>query len=438
LRYDEDYSYLRDPTKRVDALDSIKYIPLCGRDNWYLTLGGEIRERYESVRNELFGFVPANPEGFNRALLQRYHLLADLHLGDNFRVFTQIESDLESGRVAGPRPDIDENTFALHQGFFDWRLPWGDANSTTLRLGRQEMSYGSGRLIDNRAAPNNMLSFDEVRLLNRLGDWSVDAFWSRPVLNRKGALDDGPDPNRALWGVYSVHPVPSLDGVTVDLYYLGYENKIAAYHQGVGNEQRNTLGMRVQGRPKSGWEYNDEVMWQFGTFAGGNLQAWSVATATRYNFSDLPWRPRFGVRADISSGDNNPLSPTLNTFNALFPSGVYYNLANPVGPSNIIDVHPVLDLYFSEKLTLTMEWDFFWRESLNDGVYTLGGQPIPQLHPSSARYVGDSPAVTVVYNPTRHVTLLASYVHFFPGQFITQTTPGHSIDYFTTWLTYKF
>src|SRR5207237_5136336 len=34
LRYEEDYSYLKDPSRRTDFWDPIKYIPLWGRPDW--------------------------------------------------------------------------------------------------------------------------------------------------------------------------------------------------------------------------------------------------------------------------------------------------------------------------------------------------------------------------------------------------------------------
>ncbi|MGL3109130.1 hypothetical protein [Bradyrhizobium sp. BR 1432] len=52
LRYDEDYSYLRDPAKRTGAWwEPYKYIPLDFRDDAYLTLGLELRFREEAYRN---------------------------------------------------------------------------------------------------------------------------------------------------------------------------------------------------------------------------------------------------------------------------------------------------------------------------------------------------------------------------------------------------
>src|ERR1041385_3356141 len=101
LRYDEDYTYLRDPARRADCLDAIKFTPLNPNGDSYLTLGGEIRERYEYYHNGLWGRGPQDENGY---LLQRYMIHADAHFGDYFRVFTQFKSGLEDGRSGGPRP----------------------------------------------------------------------------------------------------------------------------------------------------------------------------------------------------------------------------------------------------------------------------------------------------------------------------------------------
>jgi hypothetical protein len=376
LRYEEDYTYLfTKPGLRTDFWDPIKFIPSWWLDPGYLSLGGELRERYEFIHNPDAGLPPANAQGNNADLLQRYLLHADLHLGPWLRFFGQIVTGLEDGRIGGPRPDIDRDAFGVHQAFADFVLLLaGEKDTLTARLGRQEFEYGSGRLIDVRDGVNLRLSFDAARLLLRVRDWEVDGWWSKPVLNRPGAFDDIPDPARSFWGVYAVHPLPLLPKGNVDLYYLGFENKDAVYVQGAGYELRHTVGTRLWGRPLP-WEYNLEYDWQFGTFGPGNIAAWSAAHAVRYNFSD-PLKPRLGLRFDITSGDNNPASPNLQTFNPLFPSGIYFNLLNPVGPLNMIDLHPTLDLYAGEKLTVSFDWDFFWRESLGDGVYRISGAPL--------------------------------------------------------------
>jgi hypothetical protein len=438
LRYDEDYSYLRDPANRADLWDAIKYIPIGCCEDSYLSLGGEARERFETYHNEDFGAAPANSQGNNSYLLQRYLLHGDLHVNSNARFFGQLMAGLEDGRIGGPHPDVDRDAFDMHQTFVDLALPLASVgDSMIFRIGRQEMTYGSGRLVDVREGPNLRRSFDSARFLARYGEGTIDGWWSKPVRNRLGVFDDDPNPNKSFWGLYGVHPFSLLPEGTIDFYYLGLENKEAIYNQGTGYELRHSVGTRLWGRPMP-WEYNVEYVWQFGTFGAGNINAWTAAQALRYNFTELPLKPRFGVRADVASGDNNTSSANLQTFNPLFPSGIYFNLANPVGPSNMIDLHPVLDLHFGEKVTLTADWDFFWRESLNDGVYRLSGVPLRPAGGSRARYVGDSPALILVWNATKHLSFTSSYVHFSPGQFLRDNPPSKPLDFFTTWVSYKF
>jgi hypothetical protein len=161
LRYDENYSYLRHPQRSADYLDAIKFISSNTNGDWYLTLGGEIRERYEYYHDNLWGRGPQDDNGY---LLQRYMVHADAHFGDYFRIFAQFKSGLEDGRIGGPRP-TDRDDFDLNQAFFDARVPFAELDSLTFRAGRQELAYGSSRLISAREAPNVRLSYDGVKVI---------------------------------------------------------------------------------------------------------------------------------------------------------------------------------------------------------------------------------------------------------------------------------
>src|SRR5215472_1186695 len=69
LREDEDWSFLADPAKRQDFWDPLKYIRLReGRDDWFLTIGGEAREVWEQIGNDNWGQQPF----WNGYLNQRY------------------------------------------------------------------------------------------------------------------------------------------------------------------------------------------------------------------------------------------------------------------------------------------------------------------------------------------------------------------------------
>ncbi len=169
IRDQENWAWLRD-APAADFWDPIKYIRLVpGRDDLYLTLGGEAREWVEGYENELWGQT-GHPT--NVYLLQRYMLHADEHLTRYFRFFAQLKTGLESFRLGGPRP-IDEDQFDLNAFFGDVAFVPGatldEPGRLVLRVGRQEMSYGSGRFIDVREAPNVRFAYDGVRLLTRPG-----------------------------------------------------------------------------------------------------------------------------------------------------------------------------------------------------------------------------------------------------------------------------
>jgi hypothetical protein len=88
---DEDWSFLRDPALRQDYWDPIKYIRLRDhRDDWYLSMGGEVRQGWERIGNENWGEQPYQ----NAFFLQRYMVHFDAHYGKHFRSFIQLKSGI--------------------------------------------------------------------------------------------------------------------------------------------------------------------------------------------------------------------------------------------------------------------------------------------------------------------------------------------------------
>jgi len=196
FRYDEDWSLLADPSQRSDWLDPIKYVPL-GRPGWFVTLGGEIRERFELLDEPGFGIGPQDDTGY---LLQRYILSSDFHLGSRIRFFAKLQSALENGRTGGPRPT---DRLDVAQAFLDWRITARENHDFTLRVGRQELGFGSGRLISPAEGLNVRRGLDGIRLTARFGKITWNATALRLVETSPGIFDDVPDrPANILWHGY--------------------------------------------------------------------------------------------------------------------------------------------------------------------------------------------------------------------------------------------
>ena len=431
-RADENYSYLRNPAKRSDFWDPVKYVPLNEAGSWYLSLGGEARERFEYFNHPNWGEGPPG-SGY---LLQRYFLHGDLQMGEHVRFFAQLQSSLENGRTGGPRP-ADRDELDAHQVFLDLKFDLGGIDTVILRSGRQELAYGTQRIISVREGPNVRQGFDGFRAILRSGDVQIDAFATKPVQTNRYVFDDGPDNTKALWGAYAVMPFPLLSEGNIDLYYIGLFRRNASFEQGAARETRHSVGTRLW-RTAAPLDYNFEILYQGGSFGNGDIRAWTVASDTGYTFASMLLRPRIGLRADIASGDENPANLALQTFNPLFPKGAYFSEAGLIGPANFIDLNPCLDLHLSKQLTFIFDWDFFWRESTNDGLYNNSVVLVRPGKTSGAHYIGSMPQVQLHWDVNRHLSFAGIYGRFFAGPFLKQSGPGEDVDYLTTWLTYKF
>jgi hypothetical protein len=433
LRENDDWSFLADSTLRADFWDPLKYIPL-GCDDCYLTIGGEVREAFEQVGNDNWGKQPY----MNAFFLERYMLNSDWHLGKNFRVFVQLKSGLESFRQGGPRP-IDEKKLDFEAAFFEIGSTH-TKNWAILRVGRQELNYGSGRLVSVREGPNVRQSFDGAKVRSKAGLWNIDAFAVRPDLDKLGFFDNVPDHMTAFWGIYATRPWRRRVGF--DAYYLGLDRKNATFERGTATELRHTLGLRLW-RPaavkESGLDFDYEGVLQFGSFGADGIRAWTFASDTGYTLTNVPLRPRFSMKADISSGDN-PDSHTLGTFNPIFPIGNYFGVLADTGPGpvNFIDVHPRIQTQLPHGVSVSADLVAQWRENVNDGVYAVPGFLLVPADGSRARFVGYRPGAEVRWQIDRHAYLQADYGVFYAGEFLKQASPGRNINYMEFWAGYKF
>ena len=431
MTYDEDVQYLAKPACRTGFLNSLDYIPLRGEDeNYYLSFGGWIRERGEYVSNPNWSGKPSG----NIYQMQRYFLHMDLHLGDRFRFFGELASSLVDGRNGGPRAGLDEKQLYVHQGFFDLGLWRSGKDSLTLRAGRQEVALGSENLVSTRDGRNIRRSLNGARLTWLKGDWTIDLFALKPTLDNSGFFNDPPNHADSFWGVYAVRPFRILPKGNVDLYYMGLDNQDVPFDgKGSGREQRETIGTRLWGRPGH-WDYNNEFTFQFGSFGLDDIRAWAVSTDTYYQGDSVPFSPRFGLRAVAFSGDQNPSSRTLGTFNSIYEKGPYFSYAELFARRNLIALQPSAELKLSKTISLLFNPAFYWRESTSDGLYAISGAVLVTGQKSDASYIASQASVQLRWKMNRNTTWFTEYGHFFPGEFLKQSTPGKNINYWTGWL----
>jgi Alginate export len=440
LAYDEDYSYLADPAARTNTFDRVKYIPLGDRTNSYLSLGAQVRDRYEIFPNDLFGTEPVDKSGYN---LVRVLAHADLHLGPVVRVFVQGINATVQGREGGPRP-TDENELDLYEAFVDIKIPLAEKTSLTLRGGRQVIVFGAERLIGVSDWTNVRRNWDGVRGTLATEENTLDGFYARQVRVLPHEFDDDV-PDTHLAGLYNTWKVPGALAkakTKLDTYALYVNRGSITFNRTTAGENRYTLGSRISGKLEP-FDFDLEAAYQIGRFNFKTTHSFAAVGIGGYTLTNATFTPRFFLGANIASGGqrDNP----GNTFDQLFPSGHdRFGIIDAIGWQNIIDVHPgvILTLLENkpavESLQLLVEYRQFWRESIQDAVYTSSGTVLRADGRSSARAIGGEIDLQVNWQLDRYLNFYAGYSRFFPGAFISETGPHNDVNFAYAAIIFRF
>jgi len=185
------------PFKNIEITDTLK-----------LTLSGQSQLRWEYKDDFDFNDTTGGDDGY---LLIRNRINADLEWEDVGRFFIQAQdSQVAAGNTA---------TRAANRNSFDFRQLYVDVKNLlnyeevplTLRVGRQELSYGDQRFVGGFNWSNLARSFDAIKLMYRSENWRTDIFWANVVIASNSSPDERSFRDQ-FFGLYAT--------------YLGFENRV--------------------------------------------------------------------------------------------------------------------------------------------------------------------------------------------------------------------
>jgi hypothetical protein len=422
-RWEEDWSVLADPRVPREPFDSLKYMPLSpGDPKTYLSLGADVRERFEANDTAGFGIAPNRNNDY---LISRTDWYADLHIADQVQMFTQFESDFAPWKTM--LTPADQDVLDLEQAFVTVTEPVGDGTAR-VRLGRQQMNFDLQRFVSDRDGPNVRQSFDAAWGDYENGPWKFITFYSQPVQ----IYDFGAQPfDSYSSGAFTFDVVRAqrelFGWATLSSYYAYYALDNARYLSVSGNERRDSIDVRFAAKANN-FDGDLEVMSQTGSIGNDTIRAWAVGSISGYTFAHIGWTPRLGMQFDAASGDGNPHDNVLQTFNPLFPNGYYFTLAGYTGYTNLIHVKPSVAIHPTNSLTLTLAVAAQWRETTADAVYLQGSVPVPGTAGQPGRYTGTYGQLDLNWAMTPHSSFAIQAVRFDVGDAI-QRAGGHDSNY---------
>jgi hypothetical protein len=215
---------------------------------------------------------------------------------------------------------------------------------------------------------------------------------------------------------------------------LGFYKAFAVFDDGVGREVRHALGTRIW-KTEGPLNLDIECLYQFGRLGQQSIHAWTASIKSEYTLAGK-FNPTFGIKTELITGDRQYDDNKINTFNPMFPSGAYFGLAALLGPANLIDFHPSLSLSLTTKVEWSIDYDIFWRHSLNDGIYTNNMRLIYTGRNNPYRFIGGQLSTELSYSPCRFISAKAEFKWFATGDYLK--TAGEGEDTLFAMLSVEF
>ncbi|HZY86481.1 MAG TPA: alginate export family protein, partial [Gemmataceae bacterium] len=371
--------------------------------------------------------------------LTRERIYGDLWFRDIFRVYAEIFWASTFNQDLPPLV-IDRNLGDFLNLFADLKVAELYDHPVYFRGGRQELLFGSQRLISPLDWANTRRTFEGGRLFYRGDKWDVDAFVVSPVVPTVNHFFSSINANEVFSGAWATYRPKA--GQALDAYYLNLDNTSGTpvtLGLPAGPYNVNTVGGRWVGDANN-WTWDVEGDLQFGDFQQRHILAKAFSAGAGYRFADLPMTPQLWAYYDYASGDPDPSNAhaTYGTFNQLFPFGHYYfGFLDLVGRQNINDVNFQVSLFPTKWITTYLQYHVFRLDSAKDALYNAAGTPIRRDPTGAAgNDVGDELDYVINFHIDKHQDVLFGYSHLFAGQFIRQTGNGRSPE--LTYLQYSF
>jgi len=436
-------------------------------------IGGALRARYELKEGGL-GLPPANDfrdittgttrnnnDYFSTKLLARVAYTDKWWSAYLEGRSSETWSDNRSPTGAGAVPGLGGRGGPEQDGYVDLHQAYVTLGNhkefpLSLKVGRQELSYGDERLVGAFAWNNIGRVFDAVKLRWQNSWFAADVFTSKVIL---------PDDNNLnRWNDYSLFSGVHLSTKKIpkqltEIYFFARNEDIGSAASSPGAvlpfqtpapaaRDIYTVGARFKSNPGElgNFDYTVEGAYQFGnwrqTLAGAELShsAYAFTANVGYTFGDSAVQPRFALEYAYGSGDDSPTDGKHGTFDQLYPTGHrHWGYMDLASWQNIHDARAIFTIKPHPQISVALEAHLFWLADTGDNFYnkggvarttpgsTVGGGNGFNVNPAYESYLGSEVDLIVGYALNKVTTVEAGYGHFFVGDYIEQTWSSPAI-----------
>ena len=380
--------------------------------------------RYRATLFEDYGLYERNREDADPSQLE-HEFRADLSATHKEHLF-QLRLGrrlLNEGEFKRPP---EEDVHRIHQAYFDFSFPGSD--NLNLRIGRQELTYNRGILIDGDDWDMEGNSFDALKFYLDGSAWDLDILY--------GQLAKDHDNELAGVNLERTTPRRTINEFYVWYFGIGEEQDALPLSGNSGLEVFN-FGTRMEGKLSRPLFYHWMVNYQTGKMVGAerkDVEAYNLLGNLDY-FVAHPVLRNMGFEFSLSSGDDGDTDGRHETFippfaNRHVRSGVmdWMSMMN----AEILTFYLFADIH--PKVEALVEFHKFYLHSQDSAWYVADLSPAwwwgnPRNDWPSAtnasKDIGSELDLHLRFgkNPNRSFT--AGYSLFFPGKLITDWSDPH-------------
>ena len=325
-----------------------------------MSVDGQLRIRAYYKNNQDFNSTWSDKD---RKILQRTRFAFIVRNNKYLQIYTQFQDSRHWGEETTTKTNL--RNVDVHQAFIEYK-PEGK-NTYILRMGRQEINFGDGRLIGKNDWSNIGRSFDALRLIMRSVGFRCDILLAK-VAHGPILADD------FLYGIYYTK---YFGKSLADFYFIGAKEKRGS---AIPTNDRNiyNLGFRIDLNSNT-INFKTEALYQMGRL-GLDARANSIGISAYGLASDFKFKMGKkwygGVNLTIGSGDDDPSSGDVKTLQIIYPNQhKFLGFLDILGWSNT----KTLGIYLGLKLNEYSEMKFTFHNmeimNKNDYWYGYDGQP---------------------------------------------------------------
>ncbi|MGO9255368.1 MAG: alginate export family protein [Bryobacteraceae bacterium] len=376
---------------------------------------GSLRIRLESTQGSDFSLTTANAYTLTRARLGlAFQPVSWL------RVFGEA-ADARAEFYKTTPPSTVDDPFDLRQGYVEAGSLEG--NGVRLRVGREDMTLGSGRLVAVSLWSNDGKTFDVARGTFTSGFANMEVIAGSPVLIDPTRFDRH-KPGEHFYVAYSTLK-KIVPGGSVEPYFMAKTqdgtDAVKSKDGHLGDADTLYAGARLIGKLPGRFDYSVEGVREAGHYSDDVVDAWGYAAGGGWTVNGSDWKPHISSDYVWGSGDDGKKDGFHQAFDYL------YGLNQPLNSmtaqfswKNIEDWRAGVDFLPVKKLMVKVDFRDYWLATVQDGLYNSSGTRTVLDAKATSNHVGEGVDAQLILTLNSKTVVGFGFGNVAPGAYLRQ------------------